>query len=396
MRQQHGHGRRDSSGQRLALPRIAVLVDTSTGWGRRLVYGVMSYARKHGPWHLWIEPRGQHEHLRPPPGWAGEGIIARVSTDQMARELGAMKVPVVNVSGIQIKGADFPRVTTDLRASAKLAAQHFLDRGFRHFAYCGILRFSYVAEHYQGFAEAAAEAGCDCAVYKPSQTVRGWKSQQADMARWLKELPKPAAVFTWGLRGLAVLDACRWAGLSVPEEVAVLAGDEDDLLCEAALPPLSAIETPSEVIGHEAAAAMDRLIHGQPAPDKPYLLKPSRVVTRQSTDTLAVEDAEVAAAVQFIRLNAGRPIDVSEILRQIPISRRSLERRFEHVLGRTPAEEIRRVRLERARQLLLETDLPIPDVATASGFGSPEYLSYVFKGATGQSPLKYRSLSRAR
>lgn len=379
------------------VPRIAVLVDTATGWGRRLVYGVMGYARKHGPWHIWIEPRGQHEHLRPPPGWAGDGIIARVSTAAMARELEAARVPVVNVSGICIKGTtDFARVTTDVQAAGKLAARHFLDRGFRHFAYCGLLRFSYVAEHARAYGDALGEAGFDCRVYPTSPAAKGWKAHQAHLGRWLRTLPKPLAVFTWSLRGLAVLDACRWAGLHVPEEVAVLAGDEDDLLCEAVMPPLSGIETPSEVIGHEAAAALDALMHGGPPPAEPFLLKPTRVVTRQSTDTLAVDDPDVAAAVRFIRQNAVKPhVDVPAVLRVVPISRRALERRFEQVLGRTPAEEIRRVRLERARQLLLETDLPIPSVSAASGFGSPEYLSFVFKSEFNETPHKYRSRSRA-
>lgn len=379
-------------------PHVAILVDTATGWGRRLVYGVMAYTRKHGPWRLWIEPRGQNEVVRPPVGWAGEGIIARVSTNSMARDLVERNIPIVNVSGIQLRDApDLPRVTTDLRAAGNLAAKHFLDRGFRNFAYVGAAKFAYVQEYARGFVEATEAAGHSCAVYQPSSAAKGWKKQHTELGEWLRALPKPLAVFAWGLRGMIVLEACHGAGLHVPGEVAVLAGDEDDLLCEAANPPLSGVETPTELIGHEAAATLDRLMAGKPATSQQSLFAPARVITRQSTDTLAVDDAEVAAAMRFIRENALQPeIDVPAVLKAVPISRRSLERRFEQVLGRSPAEEIRRLRLEKARQLLLETDMPIPGVATAAGFGSPEYLNYVFRTEFGKTPQKYRSLSRAR
>ncbi|HWB52833.1 MAG TPA: substrate-binding domain-containing protein, partial [Tepidisphaeraceae bacterium] len=349
-------------------PRVAILVDTATGWGRRLVYGVMAYARKHGPWHIWVEPRGQQEHLRTPPGWAGEGIIARVATKAMARELTDQRLPIVNVSGIQLRGApDFPRVTTDLRAAGNLAASHFLDRGFSNFAYVGMSRLAYVREYARGFVETVEARKHSCHIYRPLTSATGWKEQQAELGQWLRALPKPLALFAWGLRGLSVLEACHSAGLRVPAEVAVLAGDEDDLLCEAANPPLSGVETPTELIGHEAAATLDRLMKKLSPPPEPQLFAPTRIVTRQSTDTLAIEDPEVAAAVQFIRDNAAQPhVDVPAVLRAVPISRRALERRFEQVFGHTPAEEIRRVRLDRARQLLLETDMPIPNVATAA------------------------------
>lgn len=379
-------------------PRVAVLVDTATGWGRRLVYGIMAYTRKHGPWRLWIEPRGQQEILRPPTGWVGDGIIARVSTSRLARSLAEWKLPVVNVSGIQLRDAPaMPRVTTDLVAAGDLAAKHFLEKGFRHFAYVGAARFTYVQEYARGFIGTVEAAGHTCAVYPSPPKERGWRNEQLELGAWLRAQPKPLAVFAWGLRGLIILEACHDSGLHVPGEVAVLAGDEDDLLCEAANPPLSGVETPTELIGHEAAATLDRLMSRAPNVTQQTLFAPARIITRDSTDTLAVDDAEVATAMRFIRENALLPhIDVPAVLKALPISRRSLERRFEQILGRSPAEEIRRIRLEKARQLLIETDMPIPSVATAAGFGSPEYLNYVFRTEFGQTPQKYRSLSRAR
>ena len=377
--------------------RVAILVDTSTGWGRRLIHGIVQYGQVHGRWQFWIEPHGRHEHLRPPPGWSGEGIIARVSTPLMARELRAQRVPVVNISGIRLREQAFPVVTTDHVAAGRLAAEHFLDRGFRHFGYCGILKFTYVASQFHGFEDAVVAAGFSCDVYDNRDRGNDWRSQQADLIRWIRRLPKPAAIFSWAGKGRAVLEACSVIGMRVPEDVAVLDGDEDELLNYATTPPMSGIHVPSELIGREAAAMLDRLMmRRKRRHEPPVLLKPTHVVVRQSTDTLAIDDSDLATAIRFVREHAAEPIGVEDILRKVPIARRSLERRFEQVLGRTPAAEIRRVRLETAQRLLIDTDMPVPSVAESSGFGSPEYLSYAFKRALGQTPLKYRSLMRAR
>lgn len=379
------------------MPRVAVLVDTSTGWGRRLIHGVHLYSQTHGPWHLWVEPRGQHEHLRPPPSWRGEGIIARVSTPAMAAELRRMKMPVVNISGVRLNDSQvFPTVTTDLSAAGKLAAEHFLNSGFQHFAYFGVLRLSYVAEHCQAFSQSLADAGRACHVYRPPTGKTNWQRQQAGLAKWLRELPKPVAILTWARGGASLLDACRWAGIMVPEEVSVLDGDEDELLNAVTTPPISGIEVPSELIGHEAAAMLDQLMAGKKLLTKEVYLPPSHVVVRQSTDTLAIQEPDLAAAVRFIRDHASEAISVEDVLDHVPVSRRWLERNFMQTLGRSPAHEIRRVHLERAKRLLVDTDMPIPAVAKAAGYGSPEYLSYAFKASTRMTPLKYRSRIRAR
>ena len=146
------------------MPRVAVLVDTATGWGRRLVRGIGRYAQTHGPWHIWMEARDQRAVIHLPPKWKGEGIIARVQNHSMARHVSAAGVPVVNVSAVMLKGVEIPQVMTDLQASARMAAQHLLDRGFRNFAYCGLEQWSYTKYHQQGFIKALSEVGCECEV----------------------------------------------------------------------------------------------------------------------------------------------------------------------------------------------------------------------------------------
>jgi len=382
------------------LRRVAVLVGTSTDWGRLVVRGAINYAQKHGPWTLWVEPGAIEPEVRLPPGWQGHGIIARVASVAMERHVFKAGVPCVNVSALEVKGAPFPRVMTDLQTVARMAADHLCDRGFRNFAYYGPTHRSGVAYHYQGFVAALRSAGLDCVACRRRPARRrgaSWRVEHAQLIRWLRGLPKPVAVLTWFEEcGRAVIDACREAGLLVPEEVAVLASNDDPLLCEACDPPLSGIAASSEQIGYQAAALLDRLMQGKRAPTEPILIEPTAVTARRSTDTLAIDNPALAQAVAFIRTHAAEPIRVSDVVRRAPFSRRQLEQEFQRTLSRSPAQEIRRVHLERARRLLAETDLSIPAVAAASGFNSPEHFARIFKTQCGHSPLKYRSLVRGR
>ena len=381
-------------------PQIALLVDTATDWGRRMIRGISRYAKQQEGWDIWLEQRCQHAPGRLPPGWQGDGVIARVADRAMARHLVGAPGIVVNVSSARIPGVDFPTVTADLRAAARLAVGHLLDQGFRNFGYFAPMGFSYVDDHYKSFVETLAAAGHDCSLFAAHHmpaSHAAWRKRQKDFEHWLQELPKPVAVVTWtGDRGREMLYACRALGLLVPEQVAVLSGDEDSLLCETCNPPLSGVALTSERIGFEAATLLDRLLHGEPAPTEPILIEPTRVVVRQSTDTLAIDDPDLARAVAYIRQHAATPIQVSDILRAVPVSRSWLERRFQQTLGRSPAEEIRRVHLERAKQFLADTDMSVPEVAVASGFGSREYLAYTFKQATGSTPREFRTRVRGR
>lgn len=381
-------------------PQIALLVDTATDWGRRMIRGIGRYAQEHGGWDIWLEQRCQHAPGRLPPGWRGDGVIARVADRGMGRYLAGAPGVVVNVSAARIPGVEFPTVTADLRTAARLAVGHLLDQGFRSFGYFAPRGLSYVETHYHSFVDNLAEAGLSCSLF-PARRGKGptatWQRRQNDLRRWLTGLPKPVAVVTWTSdRGREVLYACRALGLSVPEQVAVMGGDEDSLLCETCNPPLSGVALTSERIGYEAAALLDRLWHGGHPPAAPILIEPTRVVVRQSTDTLAIRDPDLARAIAFIRVHAATPIRVSDVLRAVPVSRSWLERRFQDALGRSPAEEIRRVHLERARQLMADTDMPVPQVAAASGFGSREYLAYAFKQATGLTPREFRRRVRGR
>jgi LacI family transcriptional regulator len=214
--------------------------------------------------------------------------------------------------------------------------------------------------------------------------------------RWLRSLPKPVGVFVPNdLWGVQVGEACRQVELRVPEDVAILGVGNDDLYCELTRPPLSSIIVPAEQIGYEAAALLDRLLSGGKPPREPILLSPIGVATRRSTEVLAIDDPDVVAAVRYIREHAHLPLRVSDVLRQVPSGRRTLERRCRRALGWGLGEEIRRTHLEQARRLLATTDLPIKALATQAGFSDYCHMAVAFRKELGTSPSAYRQQIRA-
>ncbi|MFO0890335.1 MAG: substrate-binding domain-containing protein [Isosphaeraceae bacterium] len=284
-----------------------------------------------------------------------------------------------------------------------MAAEHLLERGFRHHAYVGVDGRVWSQLRQEGFVKRIREAGFEPHLYQPPRSARDrvWGREQPSLARWLRSLPKPIGLMACNDdRGREVLEACRAGGLRVPEDVAVVGVDDDELLCELADPPLSSVALNAEAGGYHVAALLDRLMRaharGQSARIKPrrLLVEPIGVVTRRSTEILALEDPEVAAAIRFLHDHAAESIGVGDLVAHLMISRRSLEIRFRKATGRTIHEELLRVRLERAMRLLRETDLPIARVAAGSGFSRPSYLAQVFRQNLGVTPARYRSQIR--
>ena len=375
--------------------RVAVLVDTSTMWGRSIIRGIHDYSRSSGRWLFFVEARGMEEMLEVPANWQVEGVLARVSRHEMIAQLDSLKVPVVNVSGIELPGADYPRVTTNMRTSAQLAVAHFLERGFKNFAYFSLMGLPYVSNQQDAFSREVEKRGCKCFAFGVGTHLGAepdWAFDLNKLAIWLKELPKPIAIFTWNASSAReVLFGCLAAKILVPEEVAVLSGADDDLLCQVSHIPISAIMPAAVKLGFEAAHMLDQLMRGGPKSKRPKLIDPMRVIARHSTDTLAINNQIVVRALNFIRAQTTRPLQVDDVAAHAGTSRRVLERRFTEILGRTPADEIRRVHLDEAKKLLRETTLSIPEVAEAAGFGSPEYMSHVFRTQLKRTPRDYRA-----
>lgn len=371
------------------IPTVAVLVETGTSWGRRVVAGVLEYAREHGPWHIDVSPHGPDEPVHLPVGWRGEGIIARIATKRAAKEIEAAGAAVVNVSSVRLDGVIWHRVMTDPADAARLAAETFLSRGFPNFAYVGNPAKDYVQAQFGAFAALLEAKGRTCAFFQPT-------GEKADTAAWILSLPKPVAIFCWGpLIGREVIDACLGAGIAVPHDVAVLGGDFDEIFSEASYPAQSGIQTAAEQIGLNAAAVLDRIMRGKPPVRREWRIPPLGVVEKLSTDTLAVSDPRLASVMRFISKHAVESVTVKSILREHPMARRSLERKFRQQFGCTIVEHIRRVRVNRARLLLATTDDPVTLISEKCGFATYNYMSRIFRAATGLSPQQYRGQCRA-
>jgi len=373
--------------------RVALLIESSNAYGRGLLRGVVAYVREHRPWSFYFAEQGRGDA---PPKWLstwdGDGIIARIENSKIARAVAKSKLPAVDLSAARLVPT-IPWVETHDAAIAKLVAQHFLERGFRHFAFCGDARFNWSKWRCTNFVAAIEAAGQRCDVFNPqgTTTVR----VQAQIAAWLKTLPRPVGIMAaYDPRAQQVLGECRVLNLAVPDEVAVVGVDNDELLCDLCSPPLSSVMPNHHKAGYEAAMLLDRMMSGARVAPAAHLIEPVRVVTRQSSDVLAVHDPEVAKAMNLIREHACEGINVSDVLKVVLISRRMLESRFKRLLGTTPHDEILRVKLNRVKQLLLDTDLSVSDVAQRTGFEHAEYLSVAFKHAEGMPPSHYRKQTR--
>ena len=371
---------------------VAILIETSNAYARGLLQGVVHYIREHRPWSFHLMEQGRGDD--PPPwlaGWKGDGIIARIETPRIARAVVRTGLPAVDLSAARLV-PELPWVETDDEQIARLAADHLLERGFTRFAFCGDARFNWSVWRERLFAARLRAAGHGCACYRTAGPPGDVAAEARSLARWLRGLPKPVGIMAgYDIRGQQVLDACRREGLLVPDEVAVIGVDNDTLLCELSSPPLSSVIPNAHGAGYEAAAVLDRLMTGKRVPAVARLIAPLGIAERQSTDVLAVDDRAVARAVQYIRDHACEGIKVGDVLRSVPLSRRVLEQRFQRLLGHTPREEILHVRLNRVKQLLAETDLPLYLVAERTGFEHAEYLSVLFKRETGKTPSAYRA-----
>jgi LacI family transcriptional regulator len=378
--------------------RIALVFSYGLAYCRGILRGVRDYARTRQRWIFTpVDPESATPRLLR--SLAPAGVIAHIFNDALARTLMKLDRPLVNVCGV-LPDLPVARVGLDDRAIGVAAAEHLLDRGLRQFAFVGHLRHAYSIRREDGFRATLSDRGFTSHVYHDPGSPfdprgRLW-ALDGRVRRWLVALPRPVGVFACNdLWGVQISELCRQAGLRVPEDVAVLGVDNDDLLCDLARPSLSSVTVPAAAVGHAAAALLDRLLQGRKTPKCPLLLPPTGVATRQSSDILAIHDPDVSAAVRVIRDRAHERLRTRDVLDVVPVSRRALERRFRKALGRGIGEEIRRCHVERARTLLATTDLPMSDVARLAGFGEGKQLSVVFRRETGSPPTAYRRSTRA-
>jgi LacI family transcriptional regulator len=372
---------------------VALCMDIRSSYDQGIARGVARYAKEKGVWQLF----GYNWMLRPVASlraWKGDGIISRMRSAREARRLRALGIPIVDVAGV-FAGDGIFQATNDDLATGRLAGEHFLSRGFRRIAFCGVRAADWSVRRKAGLADAVRSVCAGIPAFE--QSIGWWEDAAASggLKEWLASLPLPCGVMAANDSvGVKVTRACRDIDIDVPREVAVMGVDNEEVLCEFSAPSLSSIPCDGERIGCEASALLDRLMSGRPAPVSSVRVPPRPPVIRQSTDTVNCGDALVAKAVGYIRENVGRGVSVYDVVDDAVASRRTLEVRFRRAMGRTIHDEIIRSRIDRACRLLAETEMAVAEVARAGGFGSQQRFYEAFRREKKMQPRAYRRMYR--
>lgn len=377
--------------------RVALLIETTRTYTRELLAGVRRYVAEQGPWSTFVELRALDSS--PPPwlrAWDGDGILCRTFSREMANAVRETGLPAVELRSTHL-AHNRPFVGMDNRHVGEVVAEHFLNRGYRHFAAYTLDTETFFQERSENFVGTLESRGHSCALLpsKGDRSQRDWEKSQRRLVDWLSSLPKPVGIFAANDQlGVRLLDACQRAGIAVPEEVAVVGAENEETLCEFTTPPLTSVQFDGRLVGYRAAATLDILMSGGRDVPEEILVEPRGIVVRGSSDDLVINDHLVAHAVRLIRENAGRGVTVGKICRRLNISRSTLERRMSASLDRTPKAEILRVRFQEVERLLRDTDLTIETIADQTGFAHCHYLQTAFKERLGRTPGEYRRAAK--
>jgi len=390
-------------------PQVILLLDSSRAAGRAIIRGITKYVHLHGPWVFFRElsyyqvilarpganiysPKGQAALRRLLASGQVDGFLADVPDTRTARSVLPAGFPAVLIPGTEhIDG--FANLDCSIENAGMMAAEYFLNLGFEHFAACGYARSYWSRLRLESYRKRLEQAGRHVHVHNRRGTWGRtfWEEEYVTLAAWLKSLPKPLAVWAFNDDFAAVVvEAARALDLVVPDEVAVLGVDNDELICELSNPPLSSVALNHQRAGYEMAERLGRLMEGGPSEARAIHLRAIHVVERQSTNIQATHDIEVARALRFIRDNAHRPIQVQDVLSAVTISRRALYDRFKRALGRSISAEIKKRRVELIAKTLLTTHETVAQIAYKYGFPGPDHVSRYFSSAKGLTPQQYR------
>jgi LacI family transcriptional regulator len=390
-------------------PHVVILTSTIPKGLHEMLQGVLQYAQERGPWRIYQqENRRWMYRLQGLKQWGCTGIVAADHhSEEEARLIAGVGVPVVVLlQPHPMRRPSYPLfphscVLWDSAAVGRMAADYFIERRYTRFAFVGDTASEtyWSKEREHGFRKTLRAAGHRiCHAYGPcsARERRDWAAESPRMQAWLKALPKPVGLFAPNdRRGKQVLDACLDAGISVPDEVAVLGVDNDEWICEASVPTLSSVQCDPRQAGFQIAGHLDRLMRGERLRKRAFIVPPVRVVTRQSTDWMAIADKQIARALTFIRERASDSgLRVNDLARLCGLSRRATEIRFKNATGRTVREEIEHVRLGRLRALLVESDERIGGLARQCGFGCQTHLGRVFRARYGVTMGQFRADAR--
>ena len=381
--------------------RVLLLIETSRSFGRLVIQGVSRYVSEYRNWSFFFEDRGLAEKFPSwLDSWEGDGIITRSRNFALYNKLMKKGVPLVELHG---DGKKFnPHVEVDEETSCRMAAEHFWNHGFRDFAFFSMGHNWWSQNRYECFKLAVEALGgtCYCCPQAKAKadvmlSVVWRKGCEAEVLKWVQTLPRPTAVFCpWDMQAFFFINFCQTNGILVPEDIAVLGYGNNADLCRCSLPPLSSVALNGIEIGYQAASLLDKMMNHRPLPELPIRIPAMHVAARQSTDIIAVKEPTVARAIGFIRENIAEHPGIMDVANNVGVSKSTLNRLFRKWFGCSPQQEISRVRMEWAKELLRETDFSIGSIATQIDYVSTANFVRAFRELNGVTPQEYRRICR--
>jgi LacI family transcriptional regulator len=327
--------------------RVALNFPMTVPWMALCIRGIVAYAQEHGNWSLFTSPptlscsQELNMTIADLKGWPGDGVVTVVSDLAEARIAQGLGIPVVNVGGT-MENVRLPRVMPDNYAIGSLAAAHLLSCGFRNLAFYGLEGPWYALQRRRGFVDRAREAGIECSIFEESvlpQTHVSWKKRLKPLVSWLRSLKKPVGILAvQDYRARVLLEECHFLNLNIPHEVALIGVDNNTIVCENCQPTMSSISRNPRRNGYEAAALLDQLMMGKSLEKFEIIVPPDGVIARRSTDTFAVDNPHVSTAAHYMQDNLGENLTIEQVLGQVPISRRLMEKTLPQLSGLFPAQ----------------------------------------------------------
>jgi LacI family transcriptional regulator len=378
--------------------KIILLSDFAEEYNKNLLRGITRYSKDHGPWTFcrmptyYRETMGMDAVLQWAMEWEADGIIGQFYNNEEIKKFTAANIPVI-AQDFKERFTDIPNITGSYRETGRLGAEYFLMKGFKNFAFYGFNNIVWSRERAEGFENRIQEAGHKVHNYelKDTSSMDQWYYKSSALSVWLNSLPKPIALMTCDdNQGNHIIEAAGHAGIRIPDEIAVLGVDNDETICDLSDPPLSSIGLDTEKGGYEAARLMEQMIKTKTCSAGDIVVKATQVISRHSTDIFASKDKYIVSALKYIHDNLDKNLKVDQVLREVPLSRRSLEKRFVQTTGYPVYEYIYNQRIEKFTQKLLETDMTIFEIALDLGLNDSKNIARQFKQIKGLTPMEYR------
>lgn len=378
--------------------KIILLLDFAEEYSKSLLKGISKYSAEHGPWTYcrmplyYRETIGIEGILEWAKDWGADGIIGQLYNEMDIQKILDSKIPII-AQDFKERFEELPNITGSYREAGLMGASYFLQKGFKNFAFYGFNNIVWSRERAEGFEAKIQSLGYKVHYFehRKSRSTDLWYFKSNSLSKWLLSLPKPIALMTCDdNQGLHITEACKQNKIRIPEEVAVLGVDNDEMLCELSDPPLSSIGLDIEKGGYDTAKLMEHMIENGHDDHYDIFVKPTQIITRQSTDIYATNDDHIASTLKYIHKNIEKNLQVDEVVKQVPLSRRTLEKRFLHITGYPIYKYIFNLRIEKFTQKLLETDQTIFEIAMDLGLTDSKNIARQFKQLKGYNPIEYR------